>query len=105
MQTKIIAFNKDITVAQAIAQIKETSERVAFLEQAIKENWSLSEIKQRISDKKNPSSTPETESNNYKERFATATTKLKRSRVWSNPKKRKQIEKLVLQLEALTQEG
>ncbi|MEL6462998.1 MAG: chromosome partitioning protein ParB, partial [Cyanobacteria bacterium J06621_15] len=95
----------EYTKAKAIAQIKDTSERVAFLEQAIKENWSLSEIKQRISEKKTPSSTPETESNNYKERFATATTKLKRSRVWSNPKKRKQIEKLVLQLEALTQEG
>ncbi|MEM6403477.1 MAG: chromosome partitioning protein ParB, partial [Cyanobacteria bacterium P01_D01_bin.116] len=95
----------EYTKAKAIAQIKDTSERVAFLEQAIKENWSLSEIKQRISKKKTPNSTPETESSNYKERFATATTKLKRSRVWSNPKKRKQIEKLVLQLEALTQEG
>ncbi|MBV6627287.1 MAG: chromosome partitioning protein ParB, partial [Rivularia sp. (in: Bacteria)] len=95
----------EYTKAKAIAQIKDTSERVAFLEQAIKENWSLSEIKQRISKKKTPNSTPETESSNYKERFANATTKLKRSRVWSNPKKRKQIEKLVLQLEALTQEG
>lgn len=95
----------EYTKAKAIAQIKETSERIAFLEQAIKENWSLSEIKQRINKKKTPNSTPETESSNYKERFATATTKLKRSRVWSNPKKRKQIEKLVLQLEALTQEG
>jgi ParB family chromosome partitioning protein len=95
----------EYTKAKAIAQIKDTSGRIAFLDQAIKENWSLSEIKQRISEKKTPSSTPETESNNYKERFATATTKLKRSRVWSNPKKRKQIEKLVLQLEALTQEG
>ena len=95
----------EYTKAKAIAQIKETSERIAFLKQAIKENWSLSEIKQRINKKKTPNSTPETESSNYKERFATATTKLKRSRVWSNPKKRKQIEKLVLQLEALTQEG
>ena len=95
----------EYTKAKAIAQIKETSERIAFLEQAIKENWSLSEIKQRINKKKTPNSTPETESSNYKERFSNATTKLKRSRVWSNPKKRKQIEKLVLQLEALTQEG
>lgn len=95
----------EYTKAKAIAQIKETSERIVFLDQAIKENWSLSEIKQRISEKKTPNSTPETESNNYKERFANATTKLKRSRIWSNPKKRKQIEKLVLQLEALTQEG
>ncbi|MBF2013865.1 MAG: ParB/RepB/Spo0J family partition protein [Rivularia sp. T60_A2020_040] len=95
----------EYTKARAIAQIKDTSERVAFLNQAIKENWSLSEIKQRISDNKTPNSKTETESDNYKERFATATTKLKRSRIWSNPKKRKQVEKLLSQLEALTQEG
>ncbi|MEM8779576.1 MAG: ParB/RepB/Spo0J family partition protein [Cyanobacteria bacterium P01_G01_bin.49] len=100
MRSGKIAYTK----AKAIAQITDESERRDFLEQAIKENWSLSEIKERISEKKTPGSTPDTESNNYKERFASATSKLKRSRIWSNPKKRKQIEKLVLQLEALTQE-
>ena len=94
----------EYTKAKAIAQIKETSERVAFLDQAIKENWSLSEIKQRISEKKTPSSTPKAESDDYKERFAAATTKLKKSRIWSDQKKRKQIEKLLSQLEALTEE-
>ena len=94
----------EYTKAKAIAQIKDTSERVTFLDQAIKENWSLSEIKQRISDKKTPSSTPKAESNDYKERFTAATTKLKKSRIWSDQKKRKQIEKLLSQLEALTEE-
>lgn len=94
----------EYTKAKAIAQIKDTSERVTFLDQAIEENWSLSEIKQRISDKKTPSSTPKAESDDYKERFAAATTKLKKSRIWSDQKKRKQIEKLLSQLEALTEE-
>ena len=94
----------EYTKAKAIAQIKDTSERVTFLDQAIKENWSLSEIKQRISDKKTPSSTPKAESNDYKERFTAATTKLKKSRIWSDQKKRKQIEKLLSQLEALTED-
>lgn len=94
----------EYTKAKAIAQIKDTSERVTFLNQAIKENWSLSEIKQRISDKKTPSSTPKAESNDYKERFTAATTKLKKSRIWSDQKKRKQIEKLLSQLEALTED-
>ena len=95
----------EYTKARAIAQIKDTLERVAFLNQAIKENWSLSEIKQRIGENKTPSSTPKAESNDYKERFTAATTKLKKSRIWSDQKKRKQIEKLLSQLEALTQEG
>ncbi|MGF1673115.1 MAG: ParB/RepB/Spo0J family partition protein [Rivularia sp. (in: cyanobacteria)] len=95
----------EYTKARAIAQIKDTLERVAFLNQAIKENWSLSEIKQRISDNKTPNSKTETESDNYKERFTAATTKLKKSRIWSDQKKRKLLEKLLSQLEALTQSG
>ncbi|MBE8989906.1 ParB/RepB/Spo0J family partition protein [Nostoc sp. LEGE 12450] len=92
----------EYTKAKAIAQIQKLDERVEFLEQAIAQNWSLSEIRQRISEKKAADSTLNTESNNYKERFTTATTKLRKSRIWSDPKKRKQIEKLLAQLETLT---
>ncbi|MHC5861384.1 ParB/RepB/Spo0J family partition protein [Nostoc sp.] len=92
----------EYTKAKAIAQIQKLDERVAFLEQAIAKNWSLSEIRQRISENKSPTSTPNTESNDYKERFTAATTKLRKSRIWSDPKKRKQIEKLLAQLETLT---
>ena len=95
----------EYTKAKAIAQIKETSDRVAFLDQAIKQKWSLSEIKQRIGENKTPSSTPKAESDDYKERFTAATTKLKKSRIWSDQKKRKLLEKLLSQLEALTQSG
>ncbi len=87
---------------RAIAQIPKLNERVAELEQAIANDWSLSEIRQRIIEKKTPASTVNTESNNYKERFTAATTKLRKSRIWSDPKKRKQIEKLLAQLETLT---
>ncbi|MDZ8034947.1 ParB/RepB/Spo0J family partition protein [Nostoc sp. DedSLP04] len=92
----------EYTKAKAIAQIQKLDERVEFLEQAIAQNWSLSEIRQRIIEKKTPASTENTESNNYKERFTAATTKLRKSRIWSDPKKRKQIEKLLAQLETLT---
>ncbi|MHC5675723.1 ParB/RepB/Spo0J family partition protein [Nostoc sp.] len=92
----------EYTKAKAIAQIQKLDDRIAFLEQAIAQNWSLSEIKQRISEKKSLASTPNTESNNYKERFTAATTKLRKSRIWSDPKKLKQIEKLLAQLETLT---
>ncbi len=92
----------EYTKAKAIAQIQKLDERVAFLEQAIANNWSLSEIRQRISEKKTPTSNSQAESNDYKERFTAATTKLRKSRIWSDPKKRKQIEKLLAQLETLT---
>ncbi|MCC5612369.1 ParB/RepB/Spo0J family partition protein [Nostoc sp. CHAB 5834] len=92
----------EYTKARAIAQIPKLDERIAFLEQALVQNWSLSEIRQRITENKTPASTPNTESNNYKERFTAATTKLRKSRIWSDPKKRKQIEKLLAQLETLT---
>ncbi|MBD2683034.1 MULTISPECIES: ParB/RepB/Spo0J family partition protein [Nostoc] len=92
----------EYTKAKAIATIQDLDERVAFVEQAIAQNWSLSEIKQRISENKPRASNSNTESNNYKDRFTVATTKLKKSRIWSDPKKRKQIEKLLSQLEALT---
>jgi ParB family transcriptional regulator, chromosome partitioning protein len=95
----------EYTKAKAIATIQDKDERIAFLEQAIAQNWSLSEIKQYISENKTPSSTPKTESNDYKERFTAVTTKLRKSPIWSDPKKRKQIEKLLDQLETLTKEG
>ncbi len=94
----------EYTKAKAIAQIQDKDERTAFLEQAIAQNWSLSEIKQYISENKTPN-TQKTEPNNYKERFTAATAKLRKSRIWSDPSKRKQVEKLLLQLEMLTNEG
>lgn len=92
----------EYTKARAVAQIQNTLERIAFLEQAIAQNWSLNEIKQRISEKKALIPNPQAESNNYKERFTAVTTKLRKSHIWSDPKKRKQIEKLLAQLETLT---
>jgi ParB family transcriptional regulator, chromosome partitioning protein len=92
----------EYTKGKAIATIQDKEERIAFLESAITQNWSLSEIKQYISENKTPSSTQKTESNDYKERFTAVTTKLRKSRIWSDPSKRKQVEKLLSQLESLT---
>ncbi|BAZ36692.1 ParB-like partition protein (plasmid) [Calothrix sp. NIES-4101] len=95
----------EYTKARAIATIQDKDERITFLEEAINKNWSLSEIKQYISENKTPNSTPKTESHDYKERFTAATNKLRKSPIWSDPKKLKKIEKLLMQLEALTNEA
>ena len=91
------------TKAKVIAQIADKSERVDFLEQAIAQDWSLSEIKNQISTKKSQQNS-KSDPNNYRQRFTAVTTKLKKSGIWSNSKKRKQIENLLAKLEALTQE-
>ncbi|MBW4505086.1 MAG: ParB/RepB/Spo0J family partition protein [Scytonematopsis contorta HA4267-MV1] len=93
----------EYTKAKAIATIQDKDERAAFLERAIAQNLSLSEIKQYISENKTSDSTQKTLSFDYKERFTVATTKLRKSRIWSDPQKRKQVEKLLSQLEALTE--
>ncbi|AUB44447.1 Chromosome segregation protein Spo0J, containings ParB-like nuclease domain (plasmid) [Nostoc flagelliforme CCNUN1] len=73
MPKRVVEYTK----ARALAQIQKLDEHVEFLEQGIANNWSLSEIRQRISEKKAAASTENTESNNYKERFTAAATKLK----------------------------
>ncbi|RUS94658.1 chromosome partitioning protein ParB [Dulcicalothrix desertica PCC 7102] len=94
----------EYTKAKIIAKIPNLEQRTAFLEQATANNWSLSEIKQRITSNQAPTSTNKKDSNDYIERFAAVTTKIRKSGIWSDPKKRKQIEKLLSQLETLTTE-
>jgi ParB family chromosome partitioning protein len=89
------------TKAKVIAQISEKTERLAFLEQALAQDWSLSEIKKLLRAKKPQ---PPTEVSDYPKRFTAVTAKLKKSRIWSDPNKRQQLETLLAQLEALTLE-
>ncbi|NMG11907.1 ParB/RepB/Spo0J family partition protein [Brasilonema sp. UFV-L1] len=89
------------TKAKVIAQISEKTERLAFLEQALVQDWSLSEIKKLLRAKKPQ---PPTEVSDYPKRFTAVTAKLKKSRIWSDPNKRQQLETLLAQLEALTLE-
>lgn len=94
----------EYTKAKIIAKIPNLEQRTAFLEQATANSWSLSEIKQRITSNQAPTSTNKKDSNDYIERFAAVTTKIRKLGIWSDPKKRKQIEKLLSQLETLTTE-
>lgn len=91
------------TKARAIAKVNDLAQRQALLESAIASDLSLTQIKERIaqitgdsaskSDRSQPSS--------LKSRMDTAYRLAKRSKVWDNPKKQKQIEKLLAQLEQL----
>ena len=88
----------EYTKARAIAKIKDEQIRKEFLEAAIKENLSLSEINQRIkSIKQNESE----EAISLKQRANDTFYRLNKSKVWNEPKKKAKIEKLLAQLDAL----
>ncbi len=90
----------EYTKAKAITQVKNEGKREDLLQQAIKENLSLSQIKERIinfnSQKNNTSSlSPQkTLSNTYQ--------RLKQSQLWKkNPKKWQKLQTLLQKIEAL----
>ena len=89
------------TKALVIAKVKDEQARATLLAETIQDNLSLSKIKERISVLQ---SREENSSDSIPNRLKTAYQKVKKSKVWENPKKRKQLEKLLSQLEALTSE-
>lgn len=89
------------TKALVIAKVKDEQARGSLLAETIEDNLSLSKIKERIAQLE---SKEEKASDSIPFRLKTAYQKVKKSKVWENPQKRKQLEKLLSQLEALTSE-
>jgi ParB family transcriptional regulator, chromosome partitioning protein len=97
----------EYTKAMAIAQVKDEQQRQQLLNQAISENLSLSEIKVRTKDSEKLSyrdleqSTEGTDTVLFERRFRDTLKHFKKTKIWSNPKKKSQLEKLLTQLESL----
>jgi len=89
----------EYTKACVIARIKDKQKREEFLGEAIKENWSLSQIKERMKSICTPKS--ETKQNLLKNRMKEVSRQLLVAKFWDNPKKQKTLEKLLSQMEAL----
>lgn len=89
----------EYTKACVIARIKNKQKREEFLEEAIKENWSLSQIKEQIKSIVSPKSEPT--QNSLKSRMKEVSRQLLGAKFWDNPKKQKALEKLLNQMEAL----
>lgn len=87
----------EYTKASAIARIKDLSQRQALLEEAIQENLSLTQIKERIIATRPLQEKPQS----LKILFKETSSRLQKAKFWSNPKKQKQLEKLLKQMEAL----
>ena len=95
LQSGKIAYTK----ASVIARVKDSKVRNSLLSETLKNNLSLSQIKERIEELQPNSDKP---SDPLNLRLKTAYKKINKSKVWSDPKKRQKLEKLLSQLEALT---
>jgi len=90
------------TKARAIARLKDSQERQKLLEAAITKDLSLNQIKERIKSlQEAKGSLQEEQPPSLKSRMDKAYTKIKKSKIWDDPKKKRQLEKLLAQLEAL----
>ncbi|VEP17806.1 ParB-like partition protein [Hyella patelloides LEGE 07179] len=86
------------TKAKAIASLKEEASRVTLLAEAIEKQLSLSQIKERI---KELQPTSPSQSQEIPERLKAAYQQVKKTRIWEDKKKRRQLETLLNKLEAL----
>ncbi|MBE9210941.1 ParB/RepB/Spo0J family partition protein [Nostoc sp. LEGE 06077] len=91
----------EYTKALGIARVKDEETRKELLEDAIAYNLSLSEIKRKIKEIEQQSK-PDTPS--LKDKADETFRRLKKSQVWDDPKKQAKVEKLLAQLDALTED-
>lgn len=92
----------EYTKAIEIAKVKDEQQRLVLLEQAITEDLSLSEIREKIKLLQHLSQ-PETdlEELSLGQRVNDVLQRFKKAKIWDNPKKQRQVEKLLTQIEAL----
>ena len=88
--------------AKAIARLQDEGKRKELLEQAIAKDLSLSEIREQIKAfQQRTEQKSEAESPSLGKRVDSVYRRFKKAKVWDDPKKQKQIEKLLAQMEAL----
>lgn len=90
----------EYTKARAIAKVKDEEARKSMLETAIAENLSLTQIKERIAALKKSASADKPEES-LKDQIKAALTKANKSKAWSDPKKQKRLQKILVELDSL----
>ena len=97
----------EYTKAKAIAKVEDVEQRADLLRSAVEERMPLSEINKQIKIIKEK---PEQHQPEYPEhqllqlRYKQVSIKLNKSPIWENAKKRKSLEKLLTQIEALMED-
>ncbi len=87
------------TKAKAIASLKDEEPRAALLAEAIEKQLSLTQIKERIKELQPASSSSQPQE--IPDRLKAAYQQVKKTRIWEDKKKRRQLETLLNKLEAL----
>ncbi|BDA73674.1 ParB family protein [Calothrix sp. PCC 7716] len=101
---KILSNGKlEYTKALAISRIKDPEQRALLLEKAVAEDLSLSAIKNLIRELSAPA-TSNNETATLKERYKTLSSQFLKAKLWDNPKKRKQLEKMLATIETMLNE-
>jgi len=90
------AGSLEYTKAQALARVKDELKRQSLLQEAIRDNISLSELRKRIK----PSS-PAPETDYSKTLMERAYRRIRESKVWENPEKWERVKVLLSELSAL----
>jgi ParB family chromosome partitioning protein len=89
------------TKAQTIARLKDEANRKELLEEAITQNLSVSQIRERLKAARPPRESPQT----LKQKMQDLTRRFQKAKAWDDPKKQKRLEKLLLQMETLLAEN
>ena len=87
------------TKAQAISRLKDEDQRKVLLEEAIAQNFSLTQIKEQIDTLKSNAAAADQPS--LRSQIDDALKLAKRSKVWEDPKKQKKLEKVLADLRSL----
>ncbi|NEN92109.1 MAG: ParB/RepB/Spo0J family partition protein [Okeania sp. SIO3H1] len=87
----------DYTKAVAIAKVKDEAMRQSLLEEVIEKSLSLSGIRQRVAEINQTVKQEDTLKSGLDNTYRL----IKSSRIWDNTKKRRQLEKLLVQIEKL----
>ncbi|MHC5916856.1 MAG: ParB/RepB/Spo0J family partition protein [Nostoc sp.] len=88
------------TKAQAIARLKNEGKRKALLEEAITQNFSLAQIRERLKAALPPKEEPQS----LKQKMQEITHRFQKAKAWDDPKKQKRLEKLLMQMETILTE-
>jgi ParB family chromosome partitioning protein len=88
----------EYTKAKALAKITDISKRSEILELAIKENWSLKQIKTYINSL-TPQKSPTVLVERWEKTYKQVTTSLKNKEIWQNNETRERLEELLTELD------
>ena len=88
----------EYTKAKALAKITDVSKRSEILELAIKENWSLKQIKTYINSL-TPQKSPTVLVERWEKTYKQVTTSLKNKEIWQDNETRERLEELLTELD------